>query len=185
MKTSTGFTLIEIAIVLIVITLAISSLLIPVRVQFEQANRQETLNTLGQIKAALISYAAVNGRLPCPALDYEYGDGHDAEVGRENSTLCGQEGTLPWIDLGVKGYDAWGNLFRYRQGGTITVTVDDVAISANASVTTTAVAAVIFSYGKNNANDGASANNNQNYRQGSYVPERFDDILIWVSKNVI
>lgn len=185
MTISKGFTLIEIAIVLVIFALVVSSLLVPVRVQFEQANRQETLNTLGQIKAALVSYAAINGKLPCPALNYKFGDGHDIKVGREDSTLCGQEGVLPWIDLEVKGYDAWGNLFKYRKGGTIVVTVEDVAISATASATTSAVVAVVFSLGKNSENDGVSAGNNQNYTQGSYVPEQFDDLLVWVSKNVI
>lgn len=185
MKISTGFTLIETAIVLIIFALVVGGLLIPVRVQFDQANRQETLNTLGQIKAALISYFAVNGEFPCPALNYKYGDGHDTEVGRTDLTLCHQEGTLPWVDLGVRGTDAWGNLFRYRKGDTIIVTIEDVSISATASATTSAVAAVVFSYGKNGENDGVSANDNKNYLQGSYVPEQFDDLLVWISKNVI
>lgn len=185
MQITKGFTLIEMTMVLVIITLAITSLLTPVRMQLAQANVRETEQALEQIKDALISYSAVNGQLPCPALSYRCSDGYNTGAGKAAVALCGQEGFLPWADLGVEKCDHWGRPFRYRAGGAIEVTVADPPSSATAAVTTSAVAAVIFSYGEDTENDGVSANDNKNYTQGGYVPERFDDILVWVSKNVL
>ncbi|EDN71006.1 hypothetical protein BGP_3345 [Beggiatoa sp. PS] len=61
-----------------------------------------------QVKTALTRYAVTNNRLPCPS--------DNPEVGIEVNTVanCTIEGNLPWVNLGVGRYDAWGNPLRYR-----------------------------------------------------------------------
>lgn len=75
----------------------------------ESRRQQRTLATLAQAREALLGFAATNGRLPRPA----------ASVldGRERSLDCASDadcsGFLPWVALGVDGFDAWGKALRY------------------------------------------------------------------------
>lgn len=62
-----GFTLIELAIVLFIVSLLIGGMLLPFSAQLEVRGRQETDRMLINIRDALIGFASVNGRLPCPA----------------------------------------------------------------------------------------------------------------------
>ena len=75
----------------------------------EQLREQRTLARLAQASDALIGYAALNGRLPRPAMS--------ATDGRESLEPCADEGAcsgfLPWVTLGVAGEDSWGKRLRY------------------------------------------------------------------------
>jgi len=62
-----GFTLIELAMVLFIVSLLIGGMLMPLSAQNEIRGRQETDKALANIREALIGFAVVNGRLPCPA----------------------------------------------------------------------------------------------------------------------
>ena len=62
-----GFTLIELAMVLFIVSLLIGGMLMPLSAQHEIRGRQETEKALANIREALIGFAVVNGRLPCPA----------------------------------------------------------------------------------------------------------------------
>ena len=62
-----GFTLIELAVVIVVIALLLGSILVPLTSQVEQRKVLETQKTLDEIKEALIGFAMINGRLPRPA----------------------------------------------------------------------------------------------------------------------
>lgn len=66
-RLSAGFTLTEMAIVLVIIALLIGGMLIPLGTQQDIRADRETQARLNEIKDALIGYAAANGRLPCPA----------------------------------------------------------------------------------------------------------------------
>lgn len=107
---SSGFTLIEIAIVLVVVALLLGGLLGPLSVRVEQQERQRTQAILEEIKEALYGYAATTGTLPCPDTA-----GAGLPNGSPPTTPCTEyEGRLPWQTLGVERGDAWGNQFRYR-----------------------------------------------------------------------
>ncbi|MFH0344386.1 MAG: type II secretion system protein [Chromatiales bacterium] len=105
-----GFTLIEIAIAVVVIALLLGSLLGPLSVRIEQADRQKTQAMLDETKEALYGFALANGRLPCPDTD---GDGSENRTGGV-CTGGVVVGNLPWVDLAVPELDAWGRRFRYR-----------------------------------------------------------------------
>ena len=109
-----GFTLIEIAVAVLVITLLLGSLLVPLNTQVEQRQIGETERRLAEIKEALIGFAAINGYLPCPAISATDGT-EDRTAGA--CTLVGgnpkRDGMLPWATLGVSPLDSWNNLYRY------------------------------------------------------------------------
>jgi len=118
MKINQGFSLIEMAVVLVIIGILIGGML---TVMAEQTNRQRiqlTQQRLEEIKGALLGFAVFKRRLPCPAentLGQEAGKS-DAN-GRVCNTYDNADGYLPWATLGVEKNDAWGRPFRYRVDG--------------------------------------------------------------------
>lgn len=63
-----GFSLIEIAVVLVIISILLAVVAIPLATQVDQRRRAETAKQLDLAKDAVIGFAMANGRLPCPAL---------------------------------------------------------------------------------------------------------------------
>lgn len=106
-----GFTLTEIAVVLVIISLLIGGMLVPLSAQQDSRYYTETQKTLDEIKDALTGYAIANGRLPCPALATTTTGTAEAAT---SAGCTNQAGVLPWATLGVKEVDAWGNRFTYR-----------------------------------------------------------------------
>jgi type II secretory pathway pseudopilin PulG len=112
---NTGFSLVEAAIAVFVITLLLGSILVPLTTQVEQRRIAETQRTLDELKEALYGFAIANGHLPCPDKTGAAGAG-TANDGLEdvNAGLCvANEGNLPWATLGTGSVDPWGNRFRY------------------------------------------------------------------------
>lgn len=110
-----GFSLIEMAVVLLIMGLLVAGLIGPIDTQFEARDRQQTLTGMERALDALYGFAVTRGRLPCPDTD---GDGEPdpafnaADI---NSAQCTNvEGFLPWAALGITQGDAWGNRVRYR-----------------------------------------------------------------------
>src|SRR5713226_3898267 len=62
-----GFTLVELAVVLAIVGLLLGSLMYTLSAQTEQRNFEETRRRLEQARELVLSFAIVNGRLPCPA----------------------------------------------------------------------------------------------------------------------
>lgn len=105
-----GFTLVEMAIVLVIIGLLLGGLLTPLAAQKEAQRRSDNAELLNEAKQALSGYAIVHGRLPCPDTDPL----NSATSGQENP--CAQDnakpyyGRLPWVTLGIEAeYDPWGD----------------------------------------------------------------------------
>ena len=117
MNQSKGFSLIELAIAIFVITLLLGGLLVPLSSQVEQRQISDTRKYLEEIKEALIGFAVTNGRLPCPA--------SSASAGVENPSGGGActnsyDGFVPAVTLGLavvdnQGFavDPWGNRVHY------------------------------------------------------------------------
>lgn len=127
-----GFTLVELAVVMMIVAFLLGSLLYTLSAQTEQRNFEETRRRLEQARELILSFAIVNGRLPCPARSTSAGlEVRDAVSGRcwdgttedyYGGTLTGgvTGGLLPAVTLGhahVDGngfaLDAWGNRLRY------------------------------------------------------------------------
>lgn len=117
MTRTAGFTLIEIAIVLVIVGLLLGGLLMPLATQVETQRRVETEKALKEINEAIIGFAMTNGRLPCPANPGTPTGTATAGVERAaTATTCtgGIQGVVPWVTLGVSELDAWGRRFTYR-----------------------------------------------------------------------
>jgi prepilin-type N-terminal cleavage/methylation domain-containing protein len=107
---SKGFTLLEIAVVLLIIGLLAGGLLGPLSSQIKQRKIEETQKLLEQNRDALLGYAATKGYLPCPATSATDGN----EAARNSSGVCPAiSGYLPWVVLGTPKADSWNRLFRY------------------------------------------------------------------------
>lgn len=118
-----GFSLIELAIVLFILSLLLSTLLPPLSAQIEQKQREETQARLDEIKEVLYGFAFKNERLPCPdcrlagegtCVAADVDDGVEDRTGVGDNDCKSEVGNLPWTTLGVKGFDAWEQDFTYR-----------------------------------------------------------------------
>jgi prepilin-type N-terminal cleavage/methylation domain-containing protein len=111
---ASGFTLLELAVVMFILALLLSSLLVPLGTQVDQSNISATQKSLDDVEEALIGFALANGRLPCPA-DPTIATGLP-NAGVETTTCTGGavNGVLPWATLGVNETDAWGRRYTYR-----------------------------------------------------------------------
>ena len=114
---SHGFTLAEIAIVLIIVGLLLGGVFVPLATQTDIRYRSDTDKALTDIREALSGFAIANGRLPCPARATAIPG--DADAGLEPNPIvatgCANvAGVLPWATLGVNETDPWGNRYTYR-----------------------------------------------------------------------
>jgi len=114
-----GFTLVEIAIVLLIVTILLgyTVALFPRQQELKQ---YRALNLeMDRVVEAIIGFAQVNGRLPCPALPNSGGDEDYDEITKDGCNNYG--GFVPANTLGLDGrrnedsllLDPWGNPYRY------------------------------------------------------------------------
>lgn len=203
-----GFTLVEMAIVLMIVGLLLGGMLVPLSAQMEQRNVTDTRKQLDEIQQAMIGYVIINGSFPCPTTTV---DPASPNYGIADSpcsiTTATADGYLPWKTLGVSETDAWGSkrsstsspwigYWRYRvdrnfiTAFTLTTGFSSDALTikdnggSNITTTTERPIAIIYSTGKNLAADGQ--NTNYEATSGIYqsdVPTpTFDDILIWIAR---
>ena len=149
-----GFSLIELAVVIFVISLLLGGIFVPLQTQVESRNYDQTQRILEQAREALLGYAAAYGYLPCPA-DYALGSSGAEATGSTHTsgtgtcpatvTAVGATGVyigyLPAVTLGFtptdsNGYavDAWGltqNRIRYA--------VSSQSVNSTANCTATPV----------------------------------------------
>ncbi len=104
-----GFTLVEVALAMLVAGVLLGALLGPLAVHVERRGVEETTRAMDEVREALLGFAMANGRLPRPA--------NSASDGSERAADCLTNadctGYLPWAVLGSPRSDAWGKLFRY------------------------------------------------------------------------
>ena len=123
LRVARGFTLVEIAVVLLVLALLLGILATFSGGLVAQQRREITRQRLQGVDTALALFVAQNKRLPCPA------DGalasSNAAAGVENpnpptTAACANDqarGVVPWRALGLAEQDVtdgWGNRFTYR-----------------------------------------------------------------------
>jgi prepilin-type N-terminal cleavage/methylation domain-containing protein len=132
-KATAGFTLTELAVVLTIVAVLLSSLMWTLSAQTEARSRDDSLRRLEQARELLISFAIVRGRLPCPARCSNFPDCNIAGDGGDEANVAGvgsactdnYAGYLPGRAIGFQptdsaGYalDAWGNRIRYAVSAT-------------------------------------------------------------------
>ena len=112
-----GFTLIELAVVLVIVSVILSGFLGSLSSRVEQARYRETRDQLKEINLALLGFASAEGRLPCPTRATD--NGQEQPIGGGVCTY--QHGFIPGRTLGLSGaynrdnllLDSWGNPIRY------------------------------------------------------------------------
>jgi len=112
-----GFTLIEIAIVLLIVSILLgyTVALLPRQQELKQYRAVEL--EMDRVIEAIIGFAQVNGRLPCPAIPNS--GGNETGGGANDCNFYG--GFVPVNTLGLTGklnqdtllLDPWGNPYRY------------------------------------------------------------------------
>ena len=120
-RSQRGFTLAELAIAIVVISLLMSGGFVSIAAQQDIRNISTTKRSLDDAREALLGYAAAHERLPCPAISTSNGredpDGSGPCTANPGSSTVGY---LPAATLGLSptdsaGFliDAWGNRIRY------------------------------------------------------------------------
>jgi len=210
-----GFTLVELAMSLLVIGLLVGTLILPVTGQLNARAIGETEKTMENIKEALIGYAVMNAKLPCPAAVVSNPAAND--LGTSQSTLCGQEGFVPWAELGIgKVTDAWGFPIRYRVDSAYTIanttsvglpadlkTTNNIKVSRDYpqpdgsvvnnplvsqetdSSSSSKIIVLLLSYGNDHTPNGTNADGDTNYISNEYMSGSFDDIIVWLPKTTL
>jgi prepilin-type N-terminal cleavage/methylation domain-containing protein len=112
--THQGFSLIEVAIVMVIIGFMLASLLGPLSNRMEQSRTETTAKQIDDIFEAIYGFAAINGRLPCPAIlvpGLTFGT-EDLNTGTGACNVT--SGEPAWVTLTTNRFDAWGQTFVYR-----------------------------------------------------------------------
>mgnify|MGYP003449190722 CR=1 FL=1 len=210
-RVSKGFTLVEIAIVLMIVGLLMAAFLTPLAAQLQQHRINEARNDLAEIKEALLGFASVNLSFPCPDVD---GNGlADPCVGAINN-VTSTGGNVPWVTLGTKPIDPWNRRYQYRvnnaftlapltllttaTAGQLQVCTDNTCAASEAN----SIPVVIYSSGANGAVQppvgvdelentvvaGATFNGvfvNHEFAPTTAANGEFDDVMDWISTNVL
>lgn len=126
-RRSRGFSLVEVAVVLVIVGLLVGGLLSPLSEQRERARLAQSTSERDDIMEALIGFAVSQGRLPCPATHQSNGREAGDTVPPLPPTRClnggtaFQHGFVPAVTLGLNGefngdgllLDPWDNPWRY------------------------------------------------------------------------
>ena len=194
-RIQTGFSLVEMAIVLAIVALLLGGLLPTISSQVEQQRRNETRKYMDEVRDALLGYAIANKRLPCP-------DTNDDGAAEATCTTAAQQvGTLPYKDLGMVDKDAFGSVLVYAvtkafADGTAYFTLTTVgtmrvctAAACAANLSNNAVA-VIVSRGANwastpSADETENTDGDTDFVSHDFTQNGFDDLVIWLSPNTL
>ncbi|MYM26633.1 prepilin-type N-terminal cleavage/methylation domain-containing protein [Duganella sp. FT135W] len=167
-RRQSGFTLVEIAIVLLIVGLMIGGLIAPLSSQMEQRHVSDTKRTMDEAREALFGFALRNSYLPCPAISATNG------LEDRTGTACNKRyGYLPWATLGVSRLDGWNHLMGYtvtpafsdsaslftlKTARDITIATRDLSGQLTAATGVNDIPAAIISFGHN----GYGATSDQN-----------------------
>jgi prepilin-type N-terminal cleavage/methylation domain-containing protein len=111
---SSGFTLIEMAVVLVIVGIIISIVATVLPSLIKSSKVKKTRAILEEVDYAIQGYVAANGRLP-------FAD--KGTTGKEDSETPTYFGNLPYVTLGLSsGDDAWSNRLKYGVNKDLTTT---------------------------------------------------------------
>lgn len=202
-----GFSLVELAIVLVIVALLTSGLLLGISAQRNVAENADAQRQLENVREALLGFAMANGRLPCPA-DPTLTNA-DATVGTEDrpnaNSACNRiYGVVPWVTLGLPETDPWGRRFTYFANASFTAPLPPgaqasftLSTAGNANIRDSAgsanyiassLPAVIVSHGSNGI--GTSVDEQENVNSTLTFVSRtpgndFDDLVVWIVPSIL
>jgi prepilin-type N-terminal cleavage/methylation domain-containing protein len=196
-----GFTLTEMAVVLVIVALLIGGMILPISAQQDIRNVAAAEKLLADVSEALYgfaaSHAATDGKpyLPCPDTD------SDGIENRTGTACTNQDGTLPWADLGLGRQDIWGNTPRYAVAAAFSDSATGFTLlssgnlrvceqTACTTVLASTVPAVVSSLGKNGAATSTDADELENTDADTDFVQRnhgatFDDVVIWLPSGIL
>ena len=195
-----GFTLIEIAVVMVIIGILAGGSVSLIRVLSERKGRNETADYLKQVNQTLISFADINGRFPWADTN---GDGVE-DVGSSS-------GDLPFLTIQINPNDPYGRNLGYAVNTNMTTgnaatcnalragvvgQFPQVVDSSDSTGTPFSVAAIIISAGLMDGNgdgdvfdaiasgtwQGNNTNGSPNYIR-HFPTDSFDDLVAYVGGN--
>ena len=158
-----GFSLVELAIVLVIVSLLAGGMMMTLGSQFDQRNLSDTRQQLQDARDALLGFAVTHRAsadqlpyLPCADTNNDGVEDRNAD-----GSCVSAEGNLPWATLATAAQDAWGNRFRYRVAGSYSNSKNGFSLltpaaslqvcdqAACTSLLASLLPAVIVSHGKN------------------------------------
>ena len=160
-----GFSLIELAVVLVIIGILISGFIGTLGSRIDSSRQIETKESLQTTKLSLYGFAMAKlnamgvVRLPCPDVDDDGLEDFDGADPTKCASLT-SHGNLPWVTLGIERADAWASTYSYwvadgysnTAGFTLATNASgtgQVRDAVAGNVLSNNIAAVIFSHGKN------------------------------------
>ena len=206
-----GFTLVELAIVLVIVALLTSGLMMGMTAQRKSAENSDAQRQLDNIREALLGFAMAKGRLPCPAdpaLNAGIEDKPDeySQCNRVDIAKNGIFGVIPWATLGLPESDPWGRRFPYYVKADFTkptigiLSSFDLKTVGNADIKNTVtpppntiiiasnLPAVIVSHGSNGVGTSGDEleNANSTVTFVSRTPSAdFDDLVTWIAPGIL
>lgn len=106
-----GFTLTELAVVLVIVALLIGGMMLPLTGQRDLMQVTDARRQLEEVREALLGFLVINSRLPCPD---DAADGLDGQEDGTPGNCTNAEGYLPYATLGLPRGDPYNWLIRYR-----------------------------------------------------------------------
>ncbi|MCK5296465.1 MAG: hypothetical protein KAJ75_06220 [Alphaproteobacteria bacterium] len=138
MKAERGFSLIELAMVFIVVGMLAGGGLLSVNSLRKSNARKQTVINLNKINDALTLFVLHNKRLPCPSADTN---------GIERTPVCSGSdafGFVPWKTLGIaraKALDGWSRFISYASDSTLSDNISPLILECtNDNLQTNAIA---------------------------------------------
>ena len=124
-RTTAGFTLIEVVVVMLIFAVVIAMATVITRGIASAQKRSLTATRIAGIESALAQFVMQQKRLPCPANGTLLSSANNAGVEMRAGNACTgnqQDGVVPWRTLGITetdATDAWERRLTYRVGPTL------------------------------------------------------------------
>jgi prepilin-type N-terminal cleavage/methylation domain-containing protein len=140
LHTQRGFTLIELAVVMIVCGLMIGGALLTIPPFTHKMKVESTQERFDLVLNALSTYTQRHYRLPCPAdsdganRGMERNGGHCFQNTNNETLYQMTEGVIPWRELGLAEsdvIDGWGRYITYKPAPQLTVDTYDTAMQSD------------------------------------------------------